>query len=424
MRSPPRVTHVDERERIVYLSSSSRRGDPEHRTRSSTACSSRDGEPLSGDTLEISNPGRASWSARVHRRDGARTSTARCGPRTRRSEDWAPARLRRPRRRSCTRARRPSRRTSTSSRRSSSPSRARRSARPRSSCTRPPTRSSTTRAWRAGRAALGPQRRPRRRRRACCAARSAWSRRSCRGTSRRRCCATSSARRCCRGNTVVAKPADTTPFTTLRLAEIFHEAGLPAGVFNVVPGTGAVAGEALVTHPLRAQGRLHGLDAGRRARRTRWRRAGSKRVTLELGGSDPMIICDDADLKAAASAAAMGRFYNCGQACLAIKRLYVFESVADEVIEAVAAKAERLRVGIGATTPDASSARCTPQRQRDDHGAPDRRVRGRDRWPAAARPDGPGRRLVPRADRGRRARPRLADGARGGLRARRCRSGA
>jgi succinate-semialdehyde dehydrogenase/glutarate-semialdehyde dehydrogenase len=60
-----------------------------------------------------------------------------------------------------------------------------------------------------------------------------------------------------------------------------------------------------------------------------------------------MIICDDADLKAAASAAAMGRFYNCGQACLAIKRLYVFESVADEVIEAVAAKAKRLRVGIG-----------------------------------------------------------------------------
>ena len=70
-------------------------------------------------------------------------------------------------------------------------------------------------------------------------------------------------------------------------------------------------------------------------------------MTLELGGSDPMIICDDADLKAAASAAAMGRFYNCGQACLAIKRLYVFESVADEIIEAVAAKAKRLRRGRG-----------------------------------------------------------------------------
>jgi succinate-semialdehyde dehydrogenase/glutarate-semialdehyde dehydrogenase len=148
------------------------------------------------------------------------------------------------------------------------------------------------------------------------------------------------------GNTVVAKPADTTPFTTLRLAEIFHAAGLPAGVLNVLPGAGAVVGEALVRHPgvrkIAFTGstpvgeRVHALAA-----------EGSKRVTLELGGSDPMIICDDADLKKAASAAAMGRFYNCGQACLAIKRLYVFESVADEVIEAVAAKAKRLRVGIG-----------------------------------------------------------------------------
>jgi succinate-semialdehyde dehydrogenase/glutarate-semialdehyde dehydrogenase len=74
---------------------------------------------------------------------------------------------------------------------------------------------------------------------------------------------------------------------------------------------------------------------------------GTKRVTLELGGSDPMIICDDADLSAAASAASMGRYYNCGQACLAIKRVYVFEAVADEVIEAITAKAARLRVGRG-----------------------------------------------------------------------------
>jgi succinate-semialdehyde dehydrogenase/glutarate-semialdehyde dehydrogenase len=74
---------------------------------------------------------------------------------------------------------------------------------------------------------------------------------------------------------------------------------------------------------------------------------GTKRVTLELGGSDPMIICDDADLAAAASAASMGRFYNCGQACLAIKRVYVFESVADEVVEAIVAKASALRIGPG-----------------------------------------------------------------------------
>jgi acyl-CoA reductase-like NAD-dependent aldehyde dehydrogenase len=149
------------------------------------------------------------------------------------------------------------------------------------------------------------------------------------------------------GNTVVAKPADTTPFTTLRLAEILTQAGLPPGVLNVVTGTGPEAGEALVTHPLTRKVAFTGSTrTGERVMALA--AAGIKRVTLELGGSDPMIICDDADLTKAASAAAMGRFYNCGQACLAIKRLYVFDSVADEVIQAVAAKADRLRVGLGA----------------------------------------------------------------------------
>jgi acyl-CoA reductase-like NAD-dependent aldehyde dehydrogenase len=148
------------------------------------------------------------------------------------------------------------------------------------------------------------------------------------------------------GNTVVAKPADTTPFTTLRLAEILTEAGLPPGVLAVVPGTGPVAGEALVTHALVRKVAFTGsTPTGERIAALAAR--GAKRVTLELGGSDPMIVCDDADLPAAASAASMGRFYNCGQACLAIKRLYVFDAVADEVIEAVAQKAKRLRVGIG-----------------------------------------------------------------------------
>jgi len=148
------------------------------------------------------------------------------------------------------------------------------------------------------------------------------------------------------GNTVVAKPADTTPFTTLRMAEILAEAGLPPGVLNVVPGTGPIAGEALVTHPLVRKVAFTGsTPTGERIAALAAR--GTKRLTLELGGSDPMIVCDDADLARAASAASMGRFYNCGQACLAIKRLYVFASVADEIIEAVAAKAKRLRVGVG-----------------------------------------------------------------------------
>jgi acyl-CoA reductase-like NAD-dependent aldehyde dehydrogenase len=74
---------------------------------------------------------------------------------------------------------------------------------------------------------------------------------------------------------------------------------------------------------------------------------GTKRLTLELGGSDPLIVCEDADIAKAASAASMGRFYNCGQACLAVKRVYVVESVADEVIELITAKAKKLRVGRG-----------------------------------------------------------------------------
>ncbi len=148
------------------------------------------------------------------------------------------------------------------------------------------------------------------------------------------------------GNTVVAKPAETTPLTTLRIAQIMYEAGLPAGVFNVVSGTGEGAGQPLVEHPLVRKvaftgstpvgKKLMALAAG-----------GLKRATLELGGSDPMIVCDDANLDKAASAASVGRFFNCGQACLAIKRLYVFESVADEFIEKLAGKVRKLKVGPG-----------------------------------------------------------------------------
>jgi acyl-CoA reductase-like NAD-dependent aldehyde dehydrogenase len=148
------------------------------------------------------------------------------------------------------------------------------------------------------------------------------------------------------GNTVVAKPAGTTPLTTLRFAELLHEGGLPPGVFNVVCGGGAEAGTALATHPgVRKIAFTGSTPVGERIMALCAK--GTKRVTLELGGSDPMIVCDDADLAAAASAASMGRFYNCGQACLAIKRVYVFESVADQVIEAIIAKAERLQVGPG-----------------------------------------------------------------------------
>ncbi|QIN80751.1 aldehyde dehydrogenase family protein [Rubrobacter marinus] len=148
------------------------------------------------------------------------------------------------------------------------------------------------------------------------------------------------------GNVVVAKPADTTPLTTLRIAEIMHEAGLPAGVFNVVTGTGEGAGQALVEHPLVRKIAFTGsTPTGKKLMALAANDL--KRTTLELGGSDPMIVCDDANLEKAASAASVGRFFNCGQACLAIKRLFVFESVADEFIEKLAGKVGRLKLGPG-----------------------------------------------------------------------------
>ena len=148
------------------------------------------------------------------------------------------------------------------------------------------------------------------------------------------------------GNTVVAKPAGTTPLVTLRLAELLAEGGLPAGVFNVLTGSGSTTGTALVQHPdVRKVAFTGSTPVGEQIAALAAK--GTKRVTLELGGSDPMIICDDANLAEAASAAAMGRYYNCGQACLAVKRVYVYESVADEVIEAITQKAGRLNVGPG-----------------------------------------------------------------------------
>jgi succinate-semialdehyde dehydrogenase/glutarate-semialdehyde dehydrogenase len=148
------------------------------------------------------------------------------------------------------------------------------------------------------------------------------------------------------GNTLVAKPSETTPLTTLRIAGLMHEAGLPAGAFNVITGPGSVVGKILVEHPLVRKIAFTGSTPVGKSLMA-LAAADLKRVTLELGGSDPMIVCDDADLDAAASAASVGRFFNCGQACLAIKRLYVFERVADTFTEKLNAKVQRLKVGPG-----------------------------------------------------------------------------
>ncbi len=148
------------------------------------------------------------------------------------------------------------------------------------------------------------------------------------------------------GNTVVVKPASSTPLTAIRCIELLQQAGLPPGVLNVVSGAGSVVGqEILENSKVRKIGFTGATETGRKVMETAAREI--KRVTLELGGSDPMIVCDDADLDRAVSAASVGRFFNCGQACLAIKRLYLFDSIADEFIDKLVVKAEKLVVGNG-----------------------------------------------------------------------------
>jgi acyl-CoA reductase-like NAD-dependent aldehyde dehydrogenase len=148
------------------------------------------------------------------------------------------------------------------------------------------------------------------------------------------------------GNTVVAKPDETTPLTTLRVAQIMHAAGIPDGVFNVVTGTGVVAGAALASHPDVAKVAFTGsTPVGKLVMATAAERMA--RVTLELGGSDPMLILADGDVDKAISAASMGRFFNCGQACLAIKRVYAEASVYDHVVSRLAEKAGKLVLGHG-----------------------------------------------------------------------------
>jgi acyl-CoA reductase-like NAD-dependent aldehyde dehydrogenase len=148
------------------------------------------------------------------------------------------------------------------------------------------------------------------------------------------------------GNALVLKPATTTPLTNLSLAAILGEAGLPAGTLNVVTGQGSTVGEEIVRNPaIRKISFTGSVDTGKHVMKVS--AESMKRLTLELGGSDPMIVCDDADMKKAVEGAISGRFYNCGQTCTAVKRLYVFESIADTYIKMLKAGIEGLKVGNG-----------------------------------------------------------------------------
>jgi acyl-CoA reductase-like NAD-dependent aldehyde dehydrogenase len=146
------------------------------------------------------------------------------------------------------------------------------------------------------------------------------------------------------GNTVVVKPASYTPWTTLGLAAIFDH--LPPGVLNIVAGSGRQVGEALITHPDVAMIAFTGsTEVGQHIMRAA--ADDVKRLNLELGGKDPLIVCADADLEAASRACAWGAFLNAGQICTSIERVYIEAPVFDEFSRLVVDLTKRLIVGPG-----------------------------------------------------------------------------
>lgn len=148
------------------------------------------------------------------------------------------------------------------------------------------------------------------------------------------------------GCTVVMKPAEQTPLTALRLGELVMEAGFPPGVVNIVPGFGETAGAALAAHPDVDKIAFTGsTEVGRLIVHAA---AGNlKKVSLELGGKSPNIVCADADLENAIAGSINAIFFNHGQCCTAGSRLYVHKSLFDKVVEGVAQGARKIKVGPG-----------------------------------------------------------------------------
>ncbi len=147
------------------------------------------------------------------------------------------------------------------------------------------------------------------------------------------------------GCAVILKPADPTPLTGIRLAELALEAGFPPGVINVVTGDGSV-GAALVDHNDVDKIAFTGsTETGKKI--VRASTGNLKKVSLELGGKSPHIICADADLEAAVNGALNGIFFNSGQTCTAGSRLYVHNDCYDEFVDRLVAKSKALKVGNG-----------------------------------------------------------------------------
>jgi succinate-semialdehyde dehydrogenase/glutarate-semialdehyde dehydrogenase/succinyl-CoA reductase len=144
------------------------------------------------------------------------------------------------------------------------------------------------------------------------------------------------------GNTIVLKPASATMQCGIEIEKAFNKAGFPDGVFQTLVGDSTIA-ESLIDSDINAVTFTGSIPVGAKVAQ----RATSqlKKTVLELGGSDPFIVCEDADVEKASSGAVKGRFINCGQSCIASKRFIVAKNVANEFIEKFVQKAERLRLG-------------------------------------------------------------------------------
>lgn len=145
------------------------------------------------------------------------------------------------------------------------------------------------------------------------------------------------------GNAMIFKPSETTPLCALKVAEILVEAGLPAGLYNVVQGRGAV-GAALVTDPRVAKVSLTGsVPTGRKV--YAMAAEGIRHVTMELGGKSPLIIFDDADVENAVGGAMMGNFYSAGQVCSNGTRVFVQKGIKERFLDRLKARTEAIRLG-------------------------------------------------------------------------------
>ncbi len=198
------------------------------------------------------------------------------------------------------------------------------------------------------------------------------------------------------GNTIIIKPATTTPLATLLTLEQIQKATyadgkktLPKGAVNVVTGPGGTVGEALLRHPrVRRIAFTGSTEVGRHVMEVAGREI--KRVTLELGGSDPMIVCDDADVETAVRMADVGRYFNCGQMCLGVKRLFLQESIADDFVGKLTELLKKKTVGNGTK----KESRMGPlhlesQRKEVEEQIEDARSRGAKVLIGGERPKGP-----------------------------------